>query len=74
MLTVSLFQINFCSAACRDLCFVGFHWAECGAGGRLAALQADTEVGRLAVLALRIIVGAGFDKCVDTGEYTQNDL
>ena len=60
-------QIHFCSAECRELCYEGFHWAEC-AGGRLASLQADPEVGRLAVLALRIVVGAGFDKCVDTGK------
>ncbi len=39
----------------------GFHWAECG---RLDLLQSDAEIGRLAALAFRIAVEAGFEECM----------
>ena len=43
----------------------GFHSVECD-GGRLANLQSTAEVSRTAVLAVRIILEAGFEQCVET--------
>ena len=47
------------------MCLAGFHSVECD-GGCLSALQSSAEVSRTAVLAVRIILEAGFEQCIET--------
>lgn len=62
---ISLSKVFFCSAECHDLCVAGFHSVECD-GGCLSVLQSSAEVSRTAVLAVRIILEAGFEQCIET--------
>ena len=43
----------------------GFHSVECD-GGCLSDLQTSAEVSRTAVLAVRIVLEAGFEQCIET--------
>ena len=43
----------------------GFHSVECD-GGCLSDLQTSAEVSRTAVLAVRIVLEAGLEQCIET--------